>query len=173
MKKGLAAALALLCCFAFAAALGESAPADPVLLVELPETAQIIEDVAFEDGDFIQTYQIDGGATVQLLRYASFDMTLEELAESERTGHGEIETLPLTQTGGYPAQGIRFAWTQEDAAVDVTMVQVSVGEQTLLLQAVFPQEMGRDAIDALLKPMLDSMDVLDTQAAPEDEAEVG
>lgn len=34
----------------------------PVLLVQLPEDAQMVENVAFDDGDFIQTYQLSGGA---------------------------------------------------------------------------------------------------------------
>ena len=38
----------------------------PVLLVQLPEDAQMVENVAFDDGDFIQTYQLSGGAYVQL-----------------------------------------------------------------------------------------------------------
>ena len=45
-----------------------------VLMVELPQDAQMVENVAFDDGDFIQTYQLAGGASVQLLRYAAFDM---------------------------------------------------------------------------------------------------
>ena len=49
----------------------------PVLLVELPEDAVMVENVTFEDGDFIQSYQLAGGSQVQLLRYARFDMTLE------------------------------------------------------------------------------------------------
>ena len=42
----------------------------PVMLVKLPEDAQMVENVAFDDGDFVQTYQLNGGAYVQLLRYA-------------------------------------------------------------------------------------------------------
>ena len=37
----------------------------PVLLVQLPEDAQMVENVAFDDGDFIQTYQLSGGASAQ------------------------------------------------------------------------------------------------------------
>ena len=36
----------------------------PVMLVKLPEDAQMVENVAFDDGDFIQTYQLSGGAYV-------------------------------------------------------------------------------------------------------------
>ena len=49
----------------------------PVMLVKLPEDAQMVENVAFDDGDFIQTYQLSGGAYVQLLRYAQGDVTLD------------------------------------------------------------------------------------------------
>lgn len=61
----------------------EDASSRAVLLVQLPEDAQMIENVEFEDGDFIQTYQLSGGAHVQLLRYAGFDMTLDELVQSD------------------------------------------------------------------------------------------
>ena len=45
----------------------------PVMLVKLPEDAQMVENVAFDDGDFIQTYQLSGGAYVQLLRAGGRD----------------------------------------------------------------------------------------------------
>ena len=71
MKKGFFALLLAVCMLpALALATGS------VLMVELPQDAQMVENVEFDDGDFIQTYQLSGGARVQLLRYASFDMTL-------------------------------------------------------------------------------------------------
>lgn len=145
----------------------------PLLLVELPETAQLVEDVQFDDGDFIQTYQLDGGATVQLLRYAAFGMTLDELAEGEWTGYTALRALPLELVGAWPAQGLRLDWAQEDEAIDVTLVLVEADGQTLLLQAAFPQEMGKEAIDAAVQAMLDSLDVFTDGAPVADEAEVG
>lgn len=44
----------------------------PVLLVQLPEDAQMVENVAFDDGDFVQTYQLNGRcvcAAAALRRY--------------------------------------------------------------------------------------------------------
>ena len=168
MKRFLTVLLVLaLLCPALALADG------PLLLVELPETAQLVEDVQFDDGDIIQTYLLDTDALVGLLRFANFDLTLEELVESEWTGHGELSALPLVQVGAYPAQGLRFAWVQEDEAIDVTLVLVEADAQTLLLQAAFPQAMGADAIDAAVQAMLDSLDVFTDGAPVSDEAEVG
>ena len=169
MMKRLWMVLAVLALLCPALALADG----PVLLVELPEDAQMIEDVQFDDGDFIQTVQLDGGATVQLLRYASFDMTLGELAEGEWTGYTEMRALPIAQVGAYPAQGLRLDWAQEGAAVDVTLLLVQAGDQTLILQAVFPQAMGQEAIDAAVQAMLDSLDVLDQEMPVDDEVEVG
>ena len=56
----------------------------PVLLVQLPEDAQMVENVAFDDGDFIQTYQLSGGAYVQLLRYMQSDVTIDGLRGAGR-----------------------------------------------------------------------------------------
>ena len=168
MKK-LLTMLAILALLVPALALADG----PVLLVELPEGAEMIEDVQFDDGDFIQTYQLDGGATVQLLRYAAFGMTLDELAEGEWTGYTALEVLPLEQVGMWPAQGLRLDWAQEGAAVDVTLLLVQAGDQALLLQAVYPQAIGQEAIDASVQAMLDSLDVLDQNMPVDDEAEVG
>ena len=58
MKKRMIVLLALLMMMP-AMALGQNA----ALLVELEQDAQMIENIAFEDGDFIQTYQLSGGAS--------------------------------------------------------------------------------------------------------------
>ena len=57
MKKG-AALLLLLLLPVIALAEG------PVLTTSLPENVQLIENVEFEDGDFIRTYRMEDGATV-------------------------------------------------------------------------------------------------------------
>lgn len=169
MMKKILMMLAVLALLVPALALADG----PVLLVELSEGAEMIEDVQFDDGDFIQTYQLDGGATVQLLRYAAFGMTLDELAEGEWTGYTALRALPLAQVGAWPAQGLRLDWAQEGEAVDVTLLLVQAGDQALLLQAVYPQAIGQDAIDASVQALLDSLDVLDQDMPVDDEAEVG
>lgn len=164
MKKAL---LALLACALLVPAL---CLADgPVLLVELPEDAQMVEDVQFDDGDFIQTYQLANGGTVQLLRYASFDMTLAELAEGEWSGYTQAQTFAPDGLEG--SEGMRFTWQQEDEAVDVTMVRVPCEGQTLLFQAMYPQALGQEAIDAAVQAMLDSLSLLTD--APQEEPVVG
>lgn len=156
MKKLIAVLFALLIIPAMALAQGS------VLMVELPQDAQMVEDVAFDDGDFIKTYQLPGGARVQLLRYAAFDMTLGDLFASEWIGATNVCELGIAEVGGHPAQGLRFAYqTEGQQALDVALVVVDAGE-TLVMSAVFPA--GGD--DAQLEGLLDSMTVMTEEAAP-------
>ena len=130
----------------------------PVLLVELPEDAQMIENVAFEDGDFIQSYQLAGGAQVQLLRYASFDMTLEELAASDWPDATTAAKLDMKHVGGCPASGLRLTCPQGDgSALDVTLVLVDAGAYALIFSAICPQGADAQAVET----MLSTMNVLD------------
>ena len=145
-----------------------------VLLVELEQDAQMIENIAFEDGDFIQTYQLSGGASVQLLRYASFDMTLGDLIASEWVRATDVRELGVSEISGYPAQGLRFTYQEEgQEALDVTLAVVDAGE-TLVFTAVYPQTLGTVQIDAQVQAMLSSMSVsLDGAEAVDSTAEVG
>lgn len=133
-----------------------------VLLVELPQDAQMVEDIQFDDGDFIQTYQA-GGVTVQLLRYAAFDMTLDDLIGSEWTGAQNVTVLPLESVGGYPASGVQLACAQDGAGmVDVTLVRVDTGDGVLVFEAVAPQ--GDANAAAAVQAMIDTMNVLGSEA---------
>lgn len=145
-----------------------------VLMVELEEDAQIVENIAFEDGDFIQTYQLSGGAHVQLLRYASFDMNLGDLIASEWVGATDMRVLEVSEISGYPAQGLRFAYQEEgQEALDVTLVVVDANE-TLVFSAVYPQALGSAQIDAAVEVMLSSMSVSsEGTEAVDSTAEVG
>lgn len=155
MMKRIFAALLALMLLTPAMALGQNA----VLLVELEQDAQMIENIAFEDGDFIQTYQLSGGASVQLLRYASFDMTLGDLFASEWVGATDVRELGVSEISGYPAQGLRFAYQEEgQEALDVTLAVIDAGE-TLVFTAVYPQALGTAQIDAQIEAMLSSMSV--------------
>lgn len=78
----------------------------PVLLVQLPEDAQMVENVAFDDGDFIQTYQLSGGAYVQLLRYMQSDVTIDGLVAGDWPGATNVQALDLKTVGGCAAQGV-------------------------------------------------------------------
>ncbi|MBQ8617328.1 MAG: hypothetical protein IJ418_07400 [Clostridia bacterium] len=169
MKKMIAVLLALLLMLpAMAFAQGS------VLLVELEEDAQMVENVAFEDGDFIQTYQLSGGAHVQLLRYASFDMNLGDLIASEWVGATDMRVLEVSEISGYPAQGLRFAYQEEGQdALDVTLVVVDANE-TLVFSAVYPKDLGTAQIDAAVEAMLGSMSVsAEGEEAVDSTAEVG
>ena len=76
----------------------------PVLLVQLPENAQMVENVEFDGGDFIQTYQLEDGVTVQLLRYTGFSMAIEDLIASDWPLNVRCEISDMTDVIGYPAQ---------------------------------------------------------------------
>ena len=167
MKKILALLFAMMLFAGAACAEGS------VLLVELPEDAVMVENVAFDDGDFIQTYQL-GGARVQLVRYASFDMTLGDLIASEWVGATDVYELGVSAIGGFPAQGLRFSFHEAGQdALDVTLVVVDAGE-TLVFTAVYPQSMGATEIDAAVQAMLASMSVTADGAQSADAtAEVG
>ena len=120
----------------------------PVMLVKLPEDAQMVENVAFDDGDFIQTYQLSGGAYVQLLRYAQGDVTLDGIVAGD-------------WPGGCAAKGLMLSVEPEDEeAVRVALVLVSADRCALVYQAVYPQRLGDDQIDDAVQRMVDSMDVL-------------
>lgn len=137
--------------------LGEGA----VLMVELPEDAQIIENVEFEDGDFIQTYQLDQGVTVQLLRYATLGMTLEEMARGEWNGYQNEEKLELAEIDGYPAQGVRFDYEEEENLVTVYLMMVDVQEQSLIFQAIFPENVDAAQIESDMGEWFNAMKVYD------------
>ena len=130
-----------------------------VLLVELEQDAQLVENVAFDDGDFIKTYQLGGGAQVQLVRYASFDMTLGDLFASEWIGATDVRQIDVSEIGGYAAQGLRFAYQEAgQQALDVTLIVVDAGE-TLVFTAVYPQTLGTDTIDSNVQAMIKSMTI--------------
>ena len=170
MKKAFAL-LMLLALLLPAAALADG----PVLLVQLPQDAQMVENIAFDDGDFIQTYQLSGGANVQLLRYQAFDMTLEDLVVSEWVGCTDVRSLPVERIGGHPAAGLRLAYEEVGQdALDVTILIVEVSGSTLVYEAVFPQALGSGQIEATVQMMIDSMDVtVDGETAVDESAEVG
>ncbi len=86
----------------------------PVMLVKLPEDAQMVENVAFDDGDFIQTYQLSGGAYVQLLRYAQGDVTLDGIVAGDWPGATDIQSMALETVGGYAAKGLMLSVEPED-----------------------------------------------------------
>ena len=140
-KNGLLAALfALLLLPALVLAEG------PALMTSLPEDALLVENVEFEDGDFIRTYHIADGATVQMLRYGAFDMTLDDLAEGEWTGYTAKEPLALGALDGYPAEGVHLMLGEAERTMDVYIVLVYAQNRTLIYQAVLGE--GADLTQA-------------------------
>ena len=158
MMKKMMAALVLVLCMLVSCAMAEG----PRLMVELPDDALMIESFEFDDGDFVQTYQLPEGVRVQMLRYASFDMTLKELAEGEWTGYSEAQRLELGEISGYPAQAMRL--TDEQESVIVYTMMVNAEEQTLIFQVVFPKELGEDRIGEEINVFIGTMQVSNTES---------
>ena len=169
MKKAFAWLLALaLAIPAWALAEG------PVLLLNLPQDAQMVENIEFDDGDFIQTYQLSGGARVQLLRYGAFDMTLDELVASEWVGCTGARDLALGEVGGFPASGLRLTYQEEGQdALDVTILLIKAGQATLVFEAMYPKTLGDAQIEANVSAMIGSMSVLLSGESAGGESEVG
>ena len=157
MMKKFLMVMALVCMMM----IGTAALADgPVLFVELPEDALMIEDVQFDDGDFIQTYQLSGGARVQMLRYAAFDMTLEDLAEGEWTGYTQKQTMDIAQVSGCPASGLMLKYKDEaGTSLTVYLIMVEAEEQKLLMTAAFPDSLGEEKIASDVEVWLNTMTV--------------
>lgn len=145
----------------------------PVLQVGLPQDAQRIENVVFDDGDFIRTYQLSGGANVRLLRYQAFDMTIEDLVTSEWVGCTDVRGLELGEIGGYPASGVRLSYQEEGSdALNVTIILVNAGDATLVYEAVYPSALGDAQIEASVQQMISTMDVTEGELPEEDETAV-
>ena len=101
MNRGMKAALLLLALVLLPVlALADA----PVMLVNLPESAQMVENVEFENGDFIQTYQLENGITVQLLRYEGFEMVIDELIASDWPVNCGVSLLEMDAISGVPAK---------------------------------------------------------------------
>lgn len=133
----------------------------PLLFLSLPEDAQIIEDVRFEDGDFIQTYQLGGGAHITLLRNANFDMSLTDLVASEWEGAASVSSLNLAPISGHKTDALRFNYTDADSvSFLVTLISVKSGNDTLIFEAVFPSRDGEEQINAIVDKMIQSMSVI-------------
>ena len=152
MKK--IAVLVLVIAMLICSALAEG----PRLTVQLPEDALMIESFEFDDGDYVQSYQLPDGIMVQMLRYAAFDMTLEELAEGEWTGYRDAQSLEVNEIGGCSAQAMRL--TDEQGSVIVYTVMLHAQDQTMIFQAVFPKTLGEERIKADMDAWLGNMQVV-------------
>ena len=132
----------------------------PVLMVQLPEDARMVENVAFDDGDFVQTYQLNGGAYVQLLRYDGVSMTTSDVVSSDWVGATNVQSMNLSTIGGCSADGVRFNYEEDGQdELRVSLVLVTSGRATLVYQAVYPQKLGEEQIDSTVDQMVNSMDV--------------
>ena len=138
----------------------------PVLLAQRPESAQMVENVEFEGGDFIQTYQLEDGATVQLLRYTGFAMTMDELIASDWPVNSGVEMQAMTEISGFPAQHAHILQAYDESGYPVKadggpggvmaidLVLVNVDDTTLILQCIDKGGVGTgDAFKALLNSL--------------------
>ena len=174
MNKVIRTALLLLALFA----LPVMAFADaPVMLVDLPESAQMVENVEFDNGDFIQTYQLDSGVTVQLLRYTGFTMAMDELIASDWPVNAGVEMQPMTELSGYPAQHAHILQAYDESGYPVKadgsaggvmaidLVLVNADNAALIVQII---DRGGEGTDAVVKAIIESL-----QVQGGDHAEVG
>lgn len=137
----------------------------PVLLLDLPEDAQMVENVEFDNGDFIQTYQFGGGASVQLLRYTDFAMTMDELIASDWPVNSGVEMQAMTEISGYPAQHAHIlqGYDAEGYAVKadgsaggimaIDLVLVTVEDTTLIYQSIENEQGAGDAVRAMIESL--------------------
>lgn len=152
----------------------------PVLLVDLPQSAQMVENVEFENGDFIQTYQLDTGVTVQLLRYTGFAMTIDELIASDWPVNAGVEMHEMAEISGYPAQHAHI-WQLLDKdgypvkaqsgelkdgekMMEIDLILVSADGATLIYQDTYLSGQCGDSTIAIIESL---------QVQGGDEAEVG
>ncbi len=142
---------------------------DNLLLVEMPESAVLVENVSFEDGDFVQSYQLEGGVMLMLVRYGGMSMTADELVESEWAGSKSVTPGTIEEIDGYPAQHVIVrADDGFGGEIDANLIVVSTDDATLILQITGPA--GTDVTPILGTLHVQSGDEVVTDTA---EAEVG
>lgn len=78
----------------------------PVLLVQLPEDAQMVENVAFDDGDFIQTYQLSGGCIRAAAALYAVGCDDRRACGGDWPGATNMQALDLKTVGGCAAAGV-------------------------------------------------------------------
>jgi len=152
----------------------------PVMLVNLPESAQMVENVEFDNGDFVQTYQLENGVSVQLLRYTGFAMTLDELIASDWPVNAGVEMHEMAEISGYPAQHAHI-WQVLDKdgypvkaqsgelkdgekMMEIDLILVSADGATLIYQDTYLSGQRGDSTIAIIESL---------QVQGGDEAEVG
>ena len=148
----------------------------PVMLVNLPESAQMVENVEFENGDFIQTYQLESGITVQLLRYAGFEMAIDELISSDWPLNCGVMMQEMTELSGVPAKHAHILQAYDASGYPIKEAGASgsvmaidlivVGEDgiTLIFQGISRAGMDAETMTEIIKSI---------QIQVGEEAEVG
>ena len=132
----------------------------PLLFLNLPQDAQMIENVQFDDGDFIQTYQLSGSAHITLLRYAD-DMNAQELMRSEWENASNVVNLGISPISGCKTDAIRFICKDiDETSLMVTILTVGVGSDTLVFEAVYPTRIVEEQITATIDEIIKTMTVM-------------
>lgn len=152
MKKkfwGLLLALAL-------AAVPLCAFAQDMLQFKLPRDASLIEDVRFPDGEIIRTWQLAGGASIQLWRYTGEAESPELLIQEQWPDAGSLTALSMPELGS-KSSAYRFV----DDELMVSIVSVSDEENSFIWQAIYPRRLGDEQIETLVAGMLRSMSLAD------------
>lgn len=148
----------------------------PVMLVDLPESAQMVENVAFDNGDFIQTYQMEDGVSVQLLRYTGFEMAIDELISGDWPLNCGVVMQDMTEISGVPASHAHILQAYDESGYPVKEAGASGSVMAIDLivvnadgAALIFQSISRPGADA--ETMAAIIETLKIQGA--EEAEVG
>ncbi len=135
----------------------------PFLLVNLPDDSQMIENVEFDDGDFVQTYQLGGGAHITLLRYGNSDITLTSLVESEWPGAYSSSSVELPNLN--EATATKFLVEEDNSLLHVLLVTAHAGQDVLVLEAVYPDHLGEEQINDMINTLVSSLSISTSQSS--------
>jgi len=141
----------------------------PVMLVDLPENAQMVENVEFDNGDFIQTYHLENGVTVQLLRYTGFAMTMDELISGDWPLNCGVQMHDMTEISGFPAQHAHI-WQvidkdgypvkaqesqlkEDERMMEIDLILVSADGATLIYQDTYLSGQRGDSTMAIIESL--------------------
>ena len=125
------------------------------LTVELPTDARKVEDVTFEDGDRIETWQLSGGASIQILEFRGPASLSDMIGAWDAPA--SVADIPVPRVDGRPSQGIRFLSTEGDTDYSVTVLRITEERNTYFFETVFPQRLGDEQIDAIVDSMIRSL----------------
>ncbi len=121
----------------------------------------MVENVAFDDGDFVQTYQLNGGAYVQLLRYGEYEhVPSADLVAGDWPGATNVQGW-IGKVGGCTASGVLMKLRRRTTRRPSRVAGSGVGgSRRAGVSGGLSAEAGHGSDRRALHHMVDSMDVL-------------